>query len=55
MTRRTNQLNQISNKFSPEPEAKYTLSYKFYSLSLEKIDVCPGHDLETFYSSEANG
>ena len=37
-------------------EAKYTLFFSYYFSSLPvKIDVCPGDDVQTFYSFEADG
>ena len=55
--RQTNQLNQISKKFSPK-QAKRALSYKFYiyqfTLSDMKIDISRGDDLQVFYSSKAD-
>ena len=68
-TRRTNQMNPTKKQFWPASvrsvinflsnEAKYTLLYKFLihqsSSSNVKFDVCPGDDLQTFYTSEADG
>ena len=37
-------------------EAKYTLFLScYFSSSPVKIDVCPGDDLQTFYSFEGDG